>query len=76
MAKKKELERDEDAGNDSKSAKQVKKAFTIRLEDESSRFRSVIGQELKRRYEQAGWTVTIDTGSCWKDGDWYNVIII
>ena len=49
--------------------------YTIRLEGEPSRFRSVIGEELKRRYEQAGWVVKIQQGSCQRDGDWYNVAI-
>lgn len=48
---------------------------TIRLESEPCRFQHVIGEELQRIYEDAGWTVLINIGSAQRDGDWYNVEI-
>lgn len=48
---------------------------TVRLEGEPDRFRCVIGEELKRRYEEAGWTVSIESGRDPRGEHWYNVEI-
>ncbi len=47
----------------------------IRLEGEKRHFRNVLGAELKRKYEEAGWTVSINSGSSQRDGDWYQISI-
>jgi hypothetical protein len=48
---------------------------TVSLVKQAGRFRDVIGQALKQMYEKAGWTVSIQSGDCQRDGSWYNVNI-
>jgi hypothetical protein len=49
--------------------------FDINLGQEKTRFQDVIGKELKKRYEKAGWQVSINSGSDQRDGNWYDVVI-
>jgi len=48
-------------------------SHTIRLT--ADRFATVIGHELKRKYEAAGWVAKISEGHCQREGSWYNVEI-